>query len=328
MNGQIANLLVSTTPTDLAQIQSVFGPNFQTIGDWRAFLRAQLNDNASAMLSAPAERWSVKSFQALFIACWIHHPVEKGSFMIDLGQLSVNQRGVIEAAFTQYCTSRKSSHLSGAGRSASEGWAFLNGYDELLVQYEATKGHPYLFLKSEGHTTGLSGILPHMQSWLHKRKHGVGKLASPSLNALASPVSVWSATVEERAAENYAKGYGKLLKKVLKLHGKQVTAREMMVALFQKTAFPAPPNFEMNATNQQLGLMLAQYCDQASLVGAGGIRYRAGGAISGDMIKDLRKMAQTLQADGNVHMHRVYREIRANPAVVDVSLEAFYATPG
>jgi hypothetical protein len=248
--------------------------------------------------------------------------------MINLGQLSVMQRNVIQGAYENHCYSRKSSHLSGSGRSASEGWAFLNGYDELLVQFELTRGHPYLYLKTEGHTTGLSGIIPHMQSWVHKRKHGVGKEASPALNALAHPVSSWSGVVESRAAENYAKNYQKLLKNVLGLKGKNVTAREMMKALFKKTNFPAPPNFEMTVTNQQLGRMLEQYCNQASMVGAGGILYRANGAVTGEMISEMRTLAKTLVADGDVHMHRVYREIRAEPVALDISLATFYESAG
>jgi len=322
MNGQIAGLITSTVPTDQAQVRSVFGPNFHTMADWRSFLRTTLNSNVSSQLQAPIAQWDVKSFQALFIACWIHHPVEKGSYMINLAGLSVAQRGVIEAAYMQHCSGRKSSHLSGEGRSASNGWEFLKGYKELLIQYETTKGHPYLFLKSEGHTTGISGIIPHMQSWVHKKKHGEGKQASASLNALANPVSAWAGAIEGRAAENYAKAYGRLLKDVLKLRGKQVTAREMMKALFQLTQFQAPPNFEMTLNNQQLGALLTQFCS------TGVTPQRAQKSITMDMIKDLRELARTLQSDGAVHMKRVYREIRANPSDIDQSLDVFCSTPG
>jgi hypothetical protein len=328
VNGQIAGLIASTVPTDIAQVQSVFGPNFQTMVNWRSFLRTTLNDKVSSQLGAPAPQWSVRSFQALYVACWVHHPVEKGSFMIDLGALSAAQRNVIEAAYKKHCSSRKSSHLSGSGRSASEGWAFLQGYKELLVQYETTKGHPYLFLKSEGHTTGVSGIIPHMQSWVHKKKHGEGLQASPALNAMANPVSAWSAVVEGRAAENYAKHYKDLLKGVLNFSGKQITAREMMKALFQLTGFAAPVNFEMTNNNQQLGTLLTQYCNTASVPGPGGAPLRAGNQITPAMIMDLRQLAQTLQSDGAVHMSRVYREIRATPAEIDQSLARFYASPG
>ncbi|VAW79453.1 hypothetical protein MNBD_GAMMA15-1805 [hydrothermal vent metagenome] len=315
MKGKIASFLTSTAATDRAQVKRVFGPKFQDISGWRSFLRTTLNSNVSSQLSAAPARWSVKSFQALYVACWVHHPVEKGSYMINLGHLSTARRKVIEDACREHCYGRKSSHLSGAGRSASKGWEFLQGYKELLVQYESTKGQPYLFLKSEGHTTGITGIIPHMKSWVHKNKHGFGKLASPSLNALASPVSAWSGAVESRAAENYAKGYGKLLKKVLGVSGRQMTVREMMKLLFAKTRFPAPSNFA-TANNRQLGLLLARFTYAGS-------RYRLKGTITPDMINDLRRLAGTLQKDGDKHMSRVFREIRATPTEIDQSLAVF-----
>jgi len=242
--------------------------------------------------------------------------------MINLGHLSIAQREVIKDAYNKHCTGRKSSHLSGSGRSASSGWRFLKGYKELLVQFETTKGRPYLFLKSEGHTTGVSGIIPHMQSWAHKNKHGEGIQASPALNLLASPVSAWDDAIEGRAAENYAKAYGKLLKKVFKLSGKRVTAREMMKALFKLTAFNAPLNFEMTLDNRQLGELLTRYCSTGVTV------QRAQKSITLDMITDLRDLAKSLTSDGAVHMPRVYREIRANPSEIDQSLAVFCATPG
>ena len=127
MHGQIAELIASDFRHNQDIVRDVFGPSFQDISAWRSYLRATLNDNVSAQLGAPAPRWGVDSFQALFIACWIHHPVEKGTFMIDLAGLNVPQRGVVKAAYDKHLTGRKSSHLSGSGRSASKGWAFLNG---------------------------------------------------------------------------------------------------------------------------------------------------------------------------------------------------------
>jgi len=327
MDGQIGTLIGSTDPADRKVVQDVFGASFQSMGNWRSFLRVQLNANVSAMLRAPLGSWKVESFQALYIACWIHHPVEKGTFMLSLQDVSDAQKTVIRNAWETHCTGRKSSHLSGEGRSASKGWAFLNGYHELLVQYETTTGTPSLFLKAEGHTTGIDGIVPHMKSWLHKRKHGVGLEASPSLNALAAH----NALVEGRAAENYAKGYGKLLKDVLNLRGKQVTVRQMMAALFNRAGYADPMlNTAMlaGARNRQLGDGLDRYCAAASHVGAGGLRYRANGVITQDMINDLRKLAASLRADGDVVVPRVFREIRLTAAQADQSLAAFYALPG
>ncbi len=323
MQGQIAQLISSHAQADRQVVQNVFASGFQTMGHWRAFLRANLGDCVT-QFRAPAFRWNVATFQALYVACWIHHPVEKGSYMIDLGGLSPSKRDVIKSAYASHCTGRKSSHLSGAGRSASKGWNFLKGYHELLIQFEETKGRPYLFLKAEGHTTGMSGIIPHMQSWIHKKKHGEGLQASAALNAL----SVTSPLVESRAAENYGKGYNKLLKDVLKLSGRNVTVREMMPALFKKTGYNKfTPAFTMTATNRQLGDALSRYCQEASHVGAGGVRYRNAGQITTEMVSDLRKLAGTLQSDGDVSLRRVYREIRLKPTEIDASLQVFYRSP-
>jgi hypothetical protein len=248
MNGEIDNLIVSKVPTDVAQVQSVFGPNFRNIGAWRSFLRSTLNDNVTSQLSAPEMRWNEKSFQASFVACWMHHPVEKGSFMIDLSAVPPPQRSTIESAMKKHCSGRKSSHLSGSGRSATNDWEFLNGYKELL----------------EG---------------------------------------------------------------VLEFHGKQITAREMMKSLFQLTHFPAPPNLGAQS-NRQVGTLLTQYCNAASIPGPAGAVRRAGDKITQPMIADLRELAQTLQKDGDVQMARVYREIRATPAEIDQSLTVFNSTPG
>jgi hypothetical protein len=326
MNGDIAAFIGSNTPMDKDLKKAIFSDRFQDIASWRSFLRAQLNSTVAARLSAPASSWRVESFHALFIACWVHHPVEKGTYLLDLAGLTVAQRDTVQAAYKAHCSSRKSSHLSGDGRSASEKWNFLEGYKELLVQYEAISGRPYLMLKAEGHTTGLSGIVPHLQSYLHKRKTGEGLQASPFLNAVAVAVPD---IVEPRAAENYDKGYEKLLK-ALKLKGTKVTARDMAEALFKRTGYPPNGNadyatFVMVATNKQLGNALIGYCDAATQVGAGGVKYRAGDLITRPMIDDLRKLAKTLVADGDISRNRVYREIIAKPTEVDASLDNFYA---
>jgi hypothetical protein len=324
MNGEVAFFISSNSAMDKDLKRSIFSDRFQDIASWRTFLRTQLNSTVGARLAAPASSWRVESFHALFIACWVHHPVEKGTYMIDLSGLTVAQRDTVQAAYKAHCTSRKSSHLGGDGRSASEKWDFLKGYKELLVQYEAITGRPFLFLKAEGHTTGLSGIVPHLQSYLHKRKTGEGLQSSPFLNAVAVAAPD---LVEPRAAENYDKGYEKLLK-ALKLKGTKVTCRDMAEALFKRTAYYPSGNldvstFVMVATNKQLGMALTRYCDAATIVGANGVKYRANGLVTGPMIQDLRKVAKTLVSDGDVSRNRVYREIVAKPDEIDTSLENF-----
>ena len=327
MNGHIADFLVANDAMSLGLKRTVFSERFQDIGAWRAFLSAQLNSTVAAKLKAPLATWKVESFQALFIAAWIHHPTEKGSYMIDLASLTVAQRADIDKAFQTHCTSRKSSHLGGSGRSASKGWNFLAGYKELLVQNDTIKGRPFLFLKTEGHTTGLSGVVPHIQSYLHKRKTGEGLQSSPFLAAMAVAVP---GLIEPRAAENYSKGYEKLVKK-LGIKGRMATARDMAEALFTQTGFRPNGNadvatFVMVADNHQLGTALTAYCDAASQVGAGGLRYRGpGNFVTGEMIQDLRQLARSLIDDGAIHRDRVHREIIASPDEIDASLAYFNA---
>jgi len=56
MNGQIAGLITSTIATDKAQVQNVFGPKFQSMADWRSFVRTKLNTNVSSQLAASSHR--------------------------------------------------------------------------------------------------------------------------------------------------------------------------------------------------------------------------------------------------------------------------------
>jgi hypothetical protein len=326
MNGQIADFIRSQDNMDVDLKRQVFSARFQDIGDWRTFLRTHLNSDVSSRLKAPTSTWRVESFHALFIACWIHHPTEKGSYMIDLASLSNGQRAEVNTAFESICTSRKSSHLGGSGRSASKGWDFLRGYKELLVQNDSIKGRPYLFLKTEGHTTGISGVVPHLKSYLHKRKTGEGLQSSPFLAQMAVNAP---GLIEPRAAENYSKGYEALLKK-LKLKGRTLTTRDMAEALFKATGYRPNGNadvstFVMVSSNQQLGNAISAYCDAATLVGARGVEYRANGMINGDMIRDLREVARSLVDDGATHRDRVHREIIATPAEIDASVATFNA---
>lgn len=81
-------------------------------------------------------KWSVKDFQALYIACWMYKPVVKGSYMLKLPEES---EGNVRKAYKKKLDSRWTSHLHGPvtkGANASKNWRFLKGYHELLVQYE------------------------------------------------------------------------------------------------------------------------------------------------------------------------------------------------
>ncbi|AKJ27292.1 hypothetical protein [Caldimonas brevitalea] len=321
-NSHIGGVLNSTNAVDVGMKGAVFSDKFQDSKSVRAFLDTHLAGSVSGQLNAPASSWSTKSFQALFMAAWAHHPTEKGSYMIDLSGLPPGQLDQIKKAHEEHCTSRPSSHLSGKGRSASKDFEFLKGYKELLVQMEHIDGKPYLFLKTEGHTTGLSGIVGHTKSYLHKVKTGEGKTASPYLNAMATAAP---GLVEPRAAENYGKDYGKLLKS-LDLKGKSVTARTVTEALFTATGYqPAGAagagGFAKNATNEQLGAALKQYCDAVQGGGADGSNLRGpGNMVTDAAIGDLRKVAQSLIDDGATQHSRVHREIIVSPSSLDQSM--------
>ncbi len=320
MNGKIAVLINSSLEADKETVNLVFGPRFRSLADWRGFLRVNLNGSVRSLLAAPEPRWSVKSFHALYIACWVHHPVEKGSFMIDLGHLSAQQRDVICSAMKKYCSSRRSSHLGKHGYSASQGWNFLNNYHELLLQYEETLGHPYLFLKAEGHTTGITGVVPHLLSWVHKKVTGEGKEVSPKLNELAKS----NPLLARRAAENFAKGYEALLEDVLKLSGTKVMVHQALEKLFSITGFRARTNVSITAPNAELGEALQQYCEFATNPGPMKVTYTLDGKITPKMIEDLKAIAQALKADSDSKfVPRVFLEVRATPVEIDGSIDAF-----
>ncbi len=318
----LRKLLKSNHALDIGTRNAVFAGQFKDRAGWSQFTRQHLhNGSVSDQLKAPAHNWTPQSFQALFVAAWAHHPVEKGSYMIDLSKLSKEELAEVAQAHQKHCSSRPSSHLSGAGRSASKGFNFLNGYKELLVQMEHVEDKPYLFLKAEGHTTGINGIVGHTNSYFHKVKTGEGLTASPFLNALANANPT---TVEARAAENYGKPYGKLLKALqLDAGSKTVTTREMSKALFEATGFepeglPAG-DFLRTATNERLGKALINYCDSADSPLCSPA-LRANDKIGSDMLKELREVAESLVADGDTRHGRVFREVISSPAALDASM--------
>ena len=347
MQGRIAELIAAPWPRSREAVSNIFGPKFQDMDGFRSFLRVYLRSGSvTATLSQDSTQWTVESFQALYIACWIHQPLEKGTFMINLGTLSAAHQENIRVAHKKVLSSRPSSHLSGSGASASKGWNFLKNYHELLVQMEETRGTPFLMLKAEGHTTGITGIVPHMRSWLNKLATGKGNTANQHLKNYAN----LSPQVAGRAAENYGMGYEKLVNS-LGLHDKLATVRELMYELFKKVGYP--PNTGMGyqyfdrATNAELGQLLKKYIAAArqdgqlrslsnwsSRVGAAkavsqvpvvGHALSDGSYITDKALNDLSSMATALEQDGDVIMDRVYEEVRVNPLDLEGTLEFFYA---
>jgi hypothetical protein len=142
-------------PAARKHLKGVFSADFQTPQGWQNILENIPAGNVGGLLGLNGSWWSRANFQALYVACWIHHPVEKGTFMLALNQPEyyANVKDAYERLLASGdLQSRPSSHLSGKGASAHEGWRFLRGYEELLLQREVENtGAPYLLLKCEGH---------------------------------------------------------------------------------------------------------------------------------------------------------------------------------
>jgi hypothetical protein len=215
-------------------VKKIFTEDFHTAKQWREYILEKFGGGPSVLtiLNKP-NGWSRSDFQALYIACWIFFPVEKGSYMITLTK---QQRANVKSGY-ETLDKRWTSHLHEHGRSAAKGWSFLAGYHELLVQMEGGGKHtkeaePHLFLKCEGHT---AFTLAHLKSYYEKKKTGKGATANPWLQEMARRKKELGLDVgiTERAAENYSNAYKTLLKQ-MGLKGKTVTVHEAAASMFVK----------------------------------------------------------------------------------------------
>jgi hypothetical protein len=218
MKGAIGSYIKAASegvPAARRHLKGVFTEDFQTPGGWTALLDTMPGGSVAALLARSGAWWELRNFHALYVACWIFHPVEKGAYML---QLDASSHANVKSAYDRLLASgamqsRISSHLSKRGASAHQGWNFLRGYGELLLQIEGGGGSPYLYLKCEGHAleSGLSmSTVLHGASWVKKIFTGSGATASAALNNLAKS----STNVEARAAENFSTQYEKVLKKL------------------------------------------------------------------------------------------------------------------
>ena len=332
MNGLVGHT-VRGSSLGLASAQQhmteIFGPTFINAAGWTAALNHMPGGNVTMVLNRAGGFWTRECFQALYIACWIHHPTEKGNYMI---KLAPNQADNVRQAYNQLLAagaikSRVSSHLSKTGASAGQGLDFLKGYKELLVQIEGeAAGNPYLFLKCEGHAMdGLVSTGKHVQSWYVKKRTGKGITASPALNEWAKHSDV----VEERAAENYSPEYKAFLKQ-LGLSGKLVTVQQVITTLYEKCDSPALPGFNANLLTQVQGdthaLANAMLAPHGILFSLRFMQNTLAGKkiIYNDQVEqELRDIATRMGATASPQTEQVYNEIRVTPAEVDQSLHAF-----
>ena len=327
MHGQIGGMLASAAQGDATarrQVTDIFGQGFHTSSGWRTMLDHMPMKDVETLLARSGAWWTRECFQALYVACWIHHPVEKGSFML---QLRPSEYANVKDAYTRLLasgaiTSRISSHLGGKGASAHEGWTFLKGYEELLVQVEGERaGTPYLFLKCEGHAlTGFGlGTILHGAAWVKKEFTGSGATASPALNKLAKN----SHSVEARAAENFSTSYKKLVKK-LKLSGKVTTVDQVVGALLRKAGLSGDIPDPIRTNTHALGrAMLGPTGYIALFRRQRDVLKKNKVAFDADVEADLREVAERMVATSVAHPTQHFNEVRLTPLEVQRSLTVF-----
>ncbi len=325
MKGAIGSYLSAAAagvPAAKKKLRGVFTEDFQTPHDWRDFLDANIPMwDVETLLGRKAAWWHRENFQALYVACWIFHPVEKGSYMLRLE--SPTQQANVREAYDELLQkgelqSRISSHLGKRGASAHEGWNFLRGYKELLLQIEGNGA--YLFLKCEGHPleAGISG-LKHLLSWGVKALTDAGKTASPELHNLAKD----SSNVELRAAENFSSSF-KSLQKQLGLSGEMVGVGEVIDGLWLKCGFnqSIPDNIKNNTHllgRNMLGPTgyIAVFERQRDVLRKNGVK------LTPEIVGELKKLATRLLATATVHTTQHYHEIRVTAKELTNSLTVF-----
>ncbi len=324
--GSYVKAAASGVPAARKHLNGVFTAEFQTPAGWQHMLDVIPGWDVNILLGRSGAWWNRECFQALYVACWIHHPVEKGSFMLQLSD--AGQYANVKDAYTRLLASgglqsRVSSHLSKKGASAHEGWHFLRGYEELLVQIEGERGGaPYLFLKCEGHAleSGFSlSTIMHGASWVVKEVTGAGMMASPELNELASN----STNVEERAAENFSKKYKKLLKK-LGLSGTMVTVGDVIEELHRKAGFAHGIPDAIKKNTHGLGRAMqgptgyiAMFRRQSQVLKKNGVKFNAG------IEAELKGLAARMVATASAHPQQHFNEVRITPAELNDSLRRF-----
>jgi len=328
MRGEIGSLIRAASlgaATAQERVRTVFTDDFQTSRQWKMFLDRYIPaGNVLSLLNRVGSFWEMENFQALYIAAWIYHPVEKGSYMLKLE--SARQYANVREAYDRLMRSgelqpRISSHLSKKGASAHEGWNFLRGYKELLIQLEGEQGgSPYLFLKCEGHPMeGVVSTAKHVFSWGVKTVTGAGATASAALHDLATD----SSNVELRAAENFGGAYKSLLKE-LKLEGKRVTVADVVDRLWSACGFRQGIPANVKGDTRLLGQFMLgpQGCIRVFELQRDQLR-RNKINFTPDAAQELRKLAERMTSASVSHPNQHYHEIRMTAADLNTALAVF-----
>ncbi len=336
-------------------VKEIFTDRFHKPKQWCDYLLARYGGTLSVnTILNRGDGWSAVDFHALYIACWIFYPLEKGSYMIPL---TATQRANVKSGYEGLGV-RATSHLHKHGRSAANGWSFLKGYHELLVQMEGGGKHspeitPHLFLKAEGHTALSIG---HAWSYVVKVRTGHGAVANAALERLAKTQGSMGLDlgIAERAAENFSKSYQALLR-AMALSGRTVSVHEAVAnmyifchrAMTQKPALnPSLTSLVAKAALQPAmaanGVAGMDNADVAKMIeqvilpfggAASGAGFSAGDvqafftALSA-AAADLRQVASQLRADaartGEARTLRYFQEVVVAPHALDAGLDAAY----
>ena len=329
MKGAIGSYVKAASegvPAARKHLNGVFCEDFTTPGGWTSMLDNMPGGSVTNLLARSGAWWTRECFQALYVACWIHHPVEKGAYML---QLPAAGYGNVKDAYERLLASgalqsRISSHLSKKGASAHEGWDFLKGYGELLVQIEGERGgSPYLYLKCEGHAleSGLSlSTILHGASWVKKIFTGSGATASKALNSLAKS----STNVEARAAENFSTQYEKVLDK-LGFSGTMTTVEQVIEELAKRAGISAgglPPQIKGNTHLLGRAMQgpqgyIAMFRRQKEVLKKNKVKW------DDKLEAELTELANRMVATAVAHPQQHFNEIRVTAAELDQSLGTF-----
>ncbi|UQA54911.1 hypothetical protein [Polyangium aurulentum] len=304
------------------RLKKMFAGVFQTADGWRNYLNENFDGSqpVTRMINGRMNEVPL-AFQALYIACWLHSPVEKGTYMI---RLTTAQRSIVKAGYSRLKSKRMSSHLHKRGRSARDGWAFLKGYNELLVQMEGggkktAAFEPNLLLKCEGYSIWHP---MHYLSWGVKLVSGGGATASRTLHDVAR-----SNTIDgmlERGAENYSNKYKKVLE-LLGLKGKTQTVRDVTYALYKKLVALGQgdrlPQLGNDITDERPG----KVADALDLILGAFNELNRPDPVK-DAVKkadaDFRTIIENLRADEE-GSDRFFAEVKVTPQDLDRSIVAF-----
>jgi hypothetical protein len=328
MKGAIGSYVKAASegvPAAKTHLKGVFTEDFQTPGGWTHMLGHMPGSSVTMLLNRSSAWWTRECFQALYVACWIHHPVEKGAFMLQLDAGGyANVKGAYDALLaSKALQSRISSHLSKQGASAHDGWNFLKGYGELLLQIEGERGGaPYLYLKAEGHAleSGLSlSTILHGASWVKKSLTGSGATASKALNSMSKS----STNVEGRAAENFSKQYEKVLDQ-LGFSGTMVTVEQVVEELYRRSGFRGglPPQIKGNT--HLLGRAMQGPQGYIALFKRQKDELKKNKVKWDDKVEaELKKLAERMVETAVAHPQQHYNEVRVTPAELDQSLATF-----